>query len=154
VLCLLELGDMLATDTEIDAYDSIAEERQLLFELFVAKGFRAMRALMQGRFADSECLAQEALAIGQRLQTDNSAGIFGIQIFTLRREQGRLKELESVVRYFVQQHTVAGSWRPALVHRIYHYRRRVVFDVAVKNLECSKHCIFSNLLFPAFFNSP
>ena len=73
-----------------------------------------MRALMQGRFADSERLAQEALAIGQRLQTENAAGIFGLQMFTLRREQGRLKELEPVVRYFVQQHTVAGAWRPAL----------------------------------------
>ena len=73
-----------------------------------------MRALMEGRFVDSERLAQEALAIGQRLQTENAAGIFGLQMFTLRREQGRLKELEPVVRYFVQQHTVAGSWRPGL----------------------------------------
>ena len=73
-----------------------------------------MRALMQGRFADSERLAQEALAIGQRLQTENAAGIFGLQMFTLRREQGRLKELEPVVRYFVQQHSVAGAWRPGL----------------------------------------
>ena len=30
---------------------------------------------MQGRFADSERLAQEALALGQRLQTENAAGI-------------------------------------------------------------------------------
>ena len=72
-----------------------------------------MRALMQGRFADSERLAQEALAIGQRLQTENAAGIFGLQMFTLRREQGRLKELEPVVRYFVQQHTVAAPGAPA-----------------------------------------
>src|SRR4029453_5249774 len=35
-------------------------------------------------------------------------------MFTRRREQGRLKELEPVVRYFVQQHTVAGAWRPGL----------------------------------------
>lgn len=112
--CLLELGDMPATDAAIDAFARIAEEAQLPFELCLATGFRAMRALMQGRFADSERLAQEALAIGQRLQTENAAGIFGLQMFTLRREQGRLKELAPVVRYFVQQHTVAGAWRPAL----------------------------------------
>ena len=35
-------------------------------------------------------------------------------MFTLRREQGRLKELEPVVRYFVQQHSVAAAWRPGL----------------------------------------
>jgi tetratricopeptide (TPR) repeat protein len=114
VLCLLELGDIPATDAEIDAYDRVAEERQLPFELFATIGFRAMRALMQGRFADSERLAQQGLALGQRLQTENAAGIFGLQMFTLRREQGRLKELEPVVRYFVQQHTVAAAWRPGL----------------------------------------
>jgi tetratricopeptide (TPR) repeat protein len=114
VLCLLELGDILAADAEIDAYDHVAEERQLPFELFATMGFRAMQALMQGRFADSERLAQEALARGQRLQMENAAGIFGLQMFTLRREQGRLKELEPVVRYFVQQHSVAAAWRPGL----------------------------------------
>jgi tetratricopeptide (TPR) repeat protein len=35
-------------------------------------------------------------------------------MFTVRREQGRLKELEPVVRYFVQQHSAAGAWRPGL----------------------------------------
>ena len=114
MLCLLELGDMLATDAAIDAHSCLAEERQLPFELSAVTAWRAMRALMQGHFADSERLAQEALALGQRLQTDNTAGAFGLQMFTLRREQGRLKELAPVVRYFIQQHTVAGAWRPAL----------------------------------------
>jgi tetratricopeptide (TPR) repeat protein len=114
VLCLFELGDMPATNAEIDAYDRVAEERQLPAELFATTGFRAMQALMQGRFADCERLAQEGLDMGQRLQMESAAGIFGLQMFTLRREQGRLKELEPVVRFFVQQHTVAAAWRPGL----------------------------------------
>jgi len=112
--CLLELGDMPATDAEIDALAHLAEELQQPLHLYLSIMVRATRALMQGRFADSERLAQEALAMGQRLQMENAAGIFGLQMFTLRREQGRLKELEPVVRYFVQQHSVAGSWRPGL----------------------------------------
>jgi len=36
-------------------------------------------------------------------------------MFSLRREQGRLNELEPVVQHFVQQHTAAGAWRPGLV---------------------------------------
>ena len=111
---LLELGDMPATDAEIDAYASLTEEQQQPLHLSLTTGFRAMRALMQGRFADSERLAQQALSIGQRLQTETAAGIFGQQMFALRREQGRLKELEPVVRYFVQQHTISGTWRPGL----------------------------------------
>jgi tetratricopeptide (TPR) repeat protein len=112
--CLLELGDMPAADAAIDAYARLMEVQQQPLYVYVFTEFQVMRALMQGRFADSERLAQEALALGQRLQTENAAGIFGLQMFTLRREQGRLKELEPVVRYFVQQHTVAGAWRPGL----------------------------------------
>jgi tetratricopeptide (TPR) repeat protein len=73
-----------------------------------------MRALMEGRFADSEQLAQQAFAIGQRMQTETAAGIFGLQMFALRREQGRLKELEAAVRFFVREQTVTATWRPGL----------------------------------------
>jgi class 3 adenylate cyclase/tetratricopeptide (TPR) repeat protein len=114
VYCLLELGDMTAMEADIDAYTRFAEETQQPFYLCLTVGFRAMRALMKGHFADSERLAQEGLALGQRLQTENAAGIFGLQMFTLRREEGRLKELEPVVRYFVQQHSGAAAWRPGL----------------------------------------
>ena len=114
VYCLLELGDMPAMDAAIEAYVSLVQELQQPLFLCLSTQFRAMRALLAGHFEDSERLAQEALAIGQSLQTENLAGIFGLQMFTLRREQGRLRELESAVRYFVQQHTTAAAWRPGL----------------------------------------
>ena len=85
--CLLELGDMPAMDVAIEAQAGLAQELQQPLYLCVNIQFRAMRALLAGRFADSERLAQEALAIGQRLRTENVAGIFGLQMFTLRREQ-------------------------------------------------------------------
>jgi DNA-binding CsgD family transcriptional regulator/predicted ATPase len=114
VYCLLELGDIPAMDAAIEEYAGITQELQQPLYLCLAAQFRAMRALLAGRFEDSERLAQEALAIGQSLQTENVAGIFGLQMFTLRREQGRLRELEPAVRYFVQQHTTAAAWRPGL----------------------------------------
>jgi class 3 adenylate cyclase/tetratricopeptide (TPR) repeat protein len=113
-LCWLEVGDILATDAAFDAHARKVDELQQPLYLHLSRELLAMRALMQGRFADSERLAQEARAIGQRLQTETAAGIFGLQMFTLRREQGRLKELEPVVRYFVQQHSAAAAWRPGL----------------------------------------
>jgi class 3 adenylate cyclase/tetratricopeptide (TPR) repeat protein len=112
--CLLELGDMPAADAEIDAYARFVEERHEPFQVCLVTGFQCMRALMQGRFEDSERLAQQAFAIGQRMQTETAAGVFGSQMFTLRREQGRLKEIEPAVEYFLQQHTAATAWRPGL----------------------------------------
>ena len=84
-----------AADAEIDAYGRMAgREPANLSSLPRQRDVRAMRALMQGRFEDSERLAQQAFAIGQRLQTETAAGVFGLQMFALRREQGRLKEVE------------------------------------------------------------
>jgi class 3 adenylate cyclase/tetratricopeptide (TPR) repeat protein len=114
VYCTLELGEVSTIDADIDRFARLGEESQEPFALCLNILFRAMQTLMRGRFADSEDLAQRGLAAGQRLQTGNAAGVFGIQMFALRREQGRLKEIEPVVRYFVQQHTVAGTWRPGL----------------------------------------
>jgi DNA-binding CsgD family transcriptional regulator len=35
-------------------------------------------------------------------------------MFTLRREQGRLREVEPALRHFVQQHGATSAWRPGL----------------------------------------
>ena len=48
------------------------------------------------------------------MQGGNLDGAFGLQMFTLRREQGRLHELAPAVRHFVQQHGAAAAWRPGL----------------------------------------
>jgi predicted ATPase/class 3 adenylate cyclase len=114
VYSLLEMGDMPATDAEIDAYARLVEEHHEPFQVCVITAYRCMRALVQGRFEDSEHFAQQAFAVGQRMQTETAAGVFGLQMFALRREQGRLKEIEPAVKYFLQQHTAAAAWRPGL----------------------------------------
>src|SRR5262249_6997122 len=75
---------------------------------------QAMLALLDGRFAETERLAQQALAIGERLQAEGIDGTLCMQMFTLRREQGRLHELAPVGRHIGQQHGVASTWRPGL----------------------------------------
>ena len=74
----------------------------------------ACEASLEGRFADFERFAQEALAMGQALEVENAAGIFGTQMFTLRREQGRLREVEPLLRHFVRTPEGANAWRPGL----------------------------------------
>ena len=105
----LDFGDIPGLRTTLEGWSRLAEEMQepLVFALIVM--CRATLALMQGRFEDGERLAREALTMGQRLQTENGAGIFGQQMFALRREQGRLKELEPAVRFFVQQNETAAT---------------------------------------------
>jgi tetratricopeptide (TPR) repeat protein len=104
---------MDAADKDVDETVRLAERNQMPLPLSLGIAYRAMRAMTQGRFADSEHLAQEAFAIGDRLAIENAAGVLGLQTFTLRREQGRLQEVAPAVRHFVQQQKTT-TWRPGL----------------------------------------
>jgi tetratricopeptide (TPR) repeat protein len=109
---LLEAGDIAAADRDNDELSRWAEERNRPFAMYLVAVFRATRAATSGRFEDSERLAQQALAIGQKVQNEAASGIFGQQMFAVRRHQGRLKEIAPLVRLFVQQNSAA--WRPGL----------------------------------------
>ena len=113
-VALVKLGDIQELDVQLAARSRLAQEMQYPHQLYMSAVNQAMRALLDGRFAEGEQLAQQALAIGQRLQSEGVDGVFGMQMFTLRREQGRLHELAPVVRHFVQQHGAASTWRPGL----------------------------------------
>jgi DNA-binding CsgD family transcriptional regulator/tetratricopeptide (TPR) repeat protein len=84
------------------------------FNEATALAAQAMIATHQGRFADGEALAQQALRCGERFDRANAAGMFGVQMFTLRRHQGRLRELAPVLERFLQQQSLARTWRPGL----------------------------------------
>jgi len=114
IITLTELGDIQTLEVQLAVLTRLAQEMQHPHHLYNSAAIQAMRALLDGRFAEGERLAQQALAIGQRLQAEAIDGAFGMQMFTLRREQGRLHELAPVVRHFVQQHGVASTWRPGL----------------------------------------
>jgi DNA-binding CsgD family transcriptional regulator len=116
---LMERGDIQAVTAQFDVHSQLAEELRQPYYLYINMTFRAMRAILTGHFAESEQLAQQGLAIGQRLRGQDALGVFGMQMFTLRREQGRLKELAPVVKHFVQTSPEASTWRPglALIYR-------------------------------------
>jgi DNA-binding NarL/FixJ family response regulator len=108
------LGDIQAVDRELAGYMRLVEELREPFYLYTGTTFQAMRATFLGHFEEGERLAQQALAIGQRLRGQDALGIFGVQMFTLRRAQGRLQELAPVVRHFVQMSPETSTWRPGL----------------------------------------
>ena len=95
MLNLLELGDIPAVDVEIDAYARLARERRLASEQWYVHMLRAMRMLLDGRLADVERTANEALRLGRRVQPANAEQSHTLQMVALRREQGRLAEMEA-----------------------------------------------------------
>ncbi|HKA53807.1 MAG TPA: hypothetical protein VKJ47_09115, partial [Candidatus Binatia bacterium] len=115
ILDLLELGDLEAVDEEVERYARYgigpAPPRFQWHLLLV----QAMRALLAGRFDQSERLATQAAAIrGEGGELANAAPFFAVQLFTIRREQGRLAELESLVCAYAQQFPALPIWRCGL----------------------------------------
>ncbi len=94
LIALMELADLQAVDSEIRACARLARElRQPRYEWQVTS-FRAMRAVMQGRFDEGQRLADSAFAIGQRGLGEVAMVVFGAHAFMLRWADGRLAELK------------------------------------------------------------
>lgn len=110
----LEIGDTITAKRGIAGYAGLEETMRNPHQSCLLKNFQACEACLEGRFADFESLIGEALTIGQTLEVESPAGIFGVQMFTLRREQDRLREVEPLLRHFVQSPEGANAWRPGL----------------------------------------
>jgi len=115
---MLELGDLAAVDADFAVCAELAATLRQPYYRWYVEYLRAMRAQLEGRLADAEQLAVAALAIGQRAESGNVAQIYGGQMLWLRREQGRLGEVEPVLRAMVEQYPALPSWRCALVYAL------------------------------------
>ena len=103
VFDLLVAGDLAGVGAETEAFRLLAEELRLPTYRWWTVLWRAMRALLEGRHADAEQLAFEAQALGARpfVRLADLNAMF--LVFFLRREQGRLDELEPLMRPFAAQ---------------------------------------------------
>lgn len=108
------LGDVAGAVKWLDLYAPLAERRREPFHLYFLLSSRAGFALFEGRFEESEKLAQEALRTGQAMEGLDVVGPYGIQMFSLRREQGRLGEVAPLLKQFVATTPRESSWRPGL----------------------------------------
>jgi tetratricopeptide (TPR) repeat protein len=73
-----------------------------------------MQALLEGDFAAAEQHAEAALELGRNILGDPVEGVYGIQMFTIRREQNRLAEVASIIKHFVDNNADGAAWRPGL----------------------------------------
>jgi DNA-binding SARP family transcriptional activator len=111
---LLELGDRVGVDAQMEAFEAGARRlRQPQFS-WQATVWRAMIALMEGRLADAERLAQEGLSIGMRQDAVTAGQYYAGQLLAIRREQLILTELEQAARQLVEANQDRPIWRLAL----------------------------------------
>ena len=116
VVDLLERGDGDAVDAQMEAFAAGADRlRQPLFEWNLLL-WRAMRALLAGSLDRADQLAGEALAAGAPAEAVTATQYYAIQLLGIRRDQGRMAELEQSVRRLVADNPSRPAWRAALAN--------------------------------------
>ncbi|MBV8432573.1 MAG: hypothetical protein JO244_15520, partial [Solirubrobacterales bacterium] len=115
VLDLLEQGDREGVEAQIEAFTAGAEVLRQPLYLWQAVVWKAMRALLEGRLAEAEELAGEALAGGAPAEEVAATQYYAIQMLATRREQARMGELEPVARQMVASNPERPAWRGALL---------------------------------------
>ncbi len=114
VVDLLELGDVQGADIQIAAASKLAEALQRPIWLWWSSLLRCTRAQLVGHFDEAERLAEETLEVGRRGQAENALNAYAQAMFNIRREQGRLGEVEPAVRGFIEVYPMLVAWRAAL----------------------------------------
>ncbi|MCP3462644.1 AAA family ATPase [Bradyrhizobium sp. CCGUVB23] len=107
-----EFGDYQGMIAALDTFQSAIEGRQMLHQEWVAQLGRAMQALLIGDFPTAERLAENAYAIGRRTHGESAEGVYGVQMFTIRREQGRLAEIAPVIKHLINNEPDGNTWKP------------------------------------------
>ena len=91
---------------EVAALREMAERTAQPFMNHVAEHYGSAIALCDGDLAGAEAMAERSREWGRLLTGRDASGTHGIQMFGIRREQGRLAELAPAVRI------LAGAGRP------------------------------------------
>jgi ATP/maltotriose-dependent transcriptional regulator MalT len=108
--------------------------------LHVAEHYGSAIALSDGRLAEAEAIAWRSHEWSRLLTGRDASGVQGIQMFSVRREQGRLPELAPVIRILAGNAERAGPWLPGLVSVLVELgmeeeARRELSRVAVEGLD-------------------
>jgi DNA-binding CsgD family transcriptional regulator len=114
VCAFVSLFAMEAARRENAAVRETAERTAQPFHIHVAEHSGSAIALFEGRLADAEAMAERSHEWSRLLTGRDASGTYGIQMFGIRREQGRLAELAPVVRVLAADPSGSGAWRPGL----------------------------------------
>jgi DNA-binding CsgD family transcriptional regulator/tetratricopeptide (TPR) repeat protein len=115
VPAFVALADLDAARRELAPLRRRAEQTAQPFIMHVAEHYGAAIALCDGRLDEADATAQRSREWSRLLTGRDATGVYGIQMFGIRREQGRLAEIEPALRILAAHEALDGPWRPGLV---------------------------------------
>ncbi len=108
---LIALGALGIAERELAEVHALAVQLRQPFTLHVSEHYASTLALCAGRLAEAEASARRSHEWSRLLTGRAASGVHGIQMFGIRREQGRLAELAPVVRVLADSERARGAWR-------------------------------------------
>jgi DNA-binding CsgD family transcriptional regulator/tetratricopeptide (TPR) repeat protein len=114
VACLLSLGDLETAAREQASVHATAERLRQPFTIHVSEHYASALALCFGRLEEAEAAARRSHEWSRLLTGRDASAVYGIQMFGIRREQGRLAELAEATRLLAGSARPGGAWRPGL----------------------------------------
>jgi class 3 adenylate cyclase/tetratricopeptide (TPR) repeat protein len=112
----IELGDLTAAYADLGAMTSLAEELRQPAQRWIVTVYRALLALLEGRLEEADPLITQTRSLGERALGWNAAATYGLQLYLLRREQGRVQEVEELVRGAATDNPTYLIWRCVLAN--------------------------------------
>jgi len=120
---LLELGEVEAAKAELAERGRLTDEMRQPAQQWVQLMLESMFGLFVGEFTAAEESIYEAFELGRRAQGEQALEDFELQRFALRREQGRLAEIESELENHASAHPTRPVYRCALANLSYELDR-------------------------------
>ncbi|MGB2694066.1 MAG: AAA family ATPase [Dehalococcoidia bacterium] len=102
-IAALGQGDMVAVREALNQGEHLAETTKIGWAIWSGLARRATLQLADGQLADSEAAALEALTVGQTVNSATATTAFGVQLFGVRWCQGRLGEIEGMIKLMTEQ---------------------------------------------------
>jgi DNA-binding CsgD family transcriptional regulator/tetratricopeptide (TPR) repeat protein len=115
VVVWIALGELQAAQRDLAEFHALANRGKQPFHSFTAQHFASAIALCEGHLEEAEARAARSRELANLFSGRDASGTHGIQMFSIRREQGRLAELAPLVRVLAKSDGGTASWRPGLV---------------------------------------
>ncbi len=114
VSALMARGEIESAHAELAVALEMAQHTRQPFNIHVCEHYRSALALLGGHLAEADAAAECSREWGQLLVGRDASSVYGIQMFGVRREQGRLAELAPVIRVLAAGGRAGGAWRAGL----------------------------------------
>ena len=114
VLRSLETGRPQTGERAMARATALAEELRLPVLQWLVTVLRGTRAALSGSIGDAEKLAFEALELSQATDQPDASTWFGVQLYMIRYEQGRLTELVDMAHAAIARAPRLYTWHASL----------------------------------------